>query len=118
MPGFSIQIIMDTVTPKLLKGTALIKQAIGDQLEAGGTDMEATSRRIVHVRTGYLQSTIYHKVDRNNLSLELGATADYAFFVEMGTRRMAAEPFLRPAFDAEEQKLLDSILFGIMWAFQ
>ncbi|MGA8856199.1 MAG: HK97-gp10 family putative phage morphogenesis protein [Candidatus Bathyarchaeia archaeon] len=118
MPGFSIQIISDTVTPKLLKASALIKQAITNELEAAGAEMEATARRIVPVRTGYLQSTIYHKTDPNDLSLELGAKADYALYVEMGTRRMAAEPFLRPAWDAGEQKLLDSILFGIMWAFQ
>lgn len=106
------------MTPKLLKGTALIKQAIGDQLEAAGAVMEATARRIVPVRTGYLQSTIYHKTDPADLSLELGAKADYALYVEMGTRRMASEPFIRPAFDAAEQRLLDALLLGIMTAFQ
>jgi HK97 gp10 family phage protein len=116
--SFSIRITEDTVTPKLLKGIPLIKQAIGDQLEVAGAEMEATARQIVPVRTGYLQSTIYHKTDPGELTLELGAKADYALYVEMGTRRMAAEPFIRPAWDAGEQKLLDAILHGIMWAFQ
>lgn len=116
--AFSIKITSDTVTPKLIKGTALIKQAIGDQLAAAGQEMEATARQIVPVRTGFLQSTIYHKADPGELTLELGAKADYALYVEMGTRRMAAEPFIRPAWDAGGQKLLDAILYGIMWAFQ
>lgn len=116
--SFSISITLDEVTPKLIKGIALMKQAIAAALEAAGAEMEATARQIVPVDTGFLQSTIYHKVDPNDLSLELGATADYAAYVEMGTRRMAAEPYLRPAFDAGEQNLLDTILHGILWAFQ
>ena len=74
------EITSDTVTPKLLKGTALIEQAIGDQLEAAGQEMEATARQIVPVDTGFLRSTIYHKADPSELTLELGAKADYAFF--------------------------------------
>lgn len=50
--------------------------------------------------------------------MELGATADYAFWVEMGTRRMAAQPFIRPAFDANQRKLLDAVVLGVMIAVQ
>jgi len=46
--------------------------------------------------------------------LEFGATAYYAPFVELGTRHMAARPFIRPAFDANQQKLLDAMLVGAL----
>lgn len=106
------------VTPKLLKGTALIKKAIGDQLEPAGQEMEATARQLAHVKTGYMRSTIYHKTDPGQLSLELGAKADYALFQEMGTRKMAANPFIRPAVDAGLANLQSLIRDGILWAFQ
>lgn len=116
--SFSITIVSDTVTPKLIKGVALMQQAIANALDAAGAEMEATARQIVPVDTGFLRSTIYHKVDPDGLTLELGAMADYALYVEMGTRFMAAEPYLRPAFDQGEQKLLDNLVLGIMAGFE
>ena len=80
MPGFSLQIVADTVTAKLTKAPRLIRQAVLDELETAGMEMESDARQIVPVDTGYLQNTIYHKVDVATLLLELGATADYAFF--------------------------------------
>jgi hypothetical protein len=78
LPGFSIQIVSDTVTAKLLAAKAEIQKAIATALEEAGTDMEAHSRQLVPVRTGHLQSSIYHTVD--GMQLELGADADYTFF--------------------------------------
>jgi len=45
------------------------------------------------VRTGYLRSTIQFLVQ--GLRGILQATAEYAGFVEFGTRKMAARPFIR-----------------------
>jgi hypothetical protein len=46
--------------------------------------------------------------------LRIGATAHYAAYVEFGTRRMAAEPYIRPAVDAGivqvAEALRDSII--------
>lgn len=115
MPGFSLQIVADTFTPKLIKATPLIKQAISDELESAGVEMEAQAREIVPVDTGFLQSTICHSA--KDLTLELGATADYSSFVEFGTRRMAAQPYIRPAFDAGQKQFLQALLQGILRAF-
>jgi HK97 gp10 family phage protein len=114
--SFSIRIVSDMVTPKLIKASTMMKQAIQDALDAAGQDMEATARQIVPVDTGYLQSTIYHKADPSGL--ELGATADYAAYVELGARSMAAQPFIRPAADAGMANLASLIRDGILWAFQ
>lgn len=116
--SFSIQITSDTVTPKLLAALPLMAKGIRDGLEEVGVEMESTAKQIVPVRTGFLRSTIYHKLDPSNNSLEIGATADYAMFVELGTRRMAAEPFIRPAFDAHQSQLLQALVLRIMSAFQ
>jgi hypothetical protein len=112
MPGWSASIIMDTVTPKLAAFTSQLEGRVEPQLEGVGADMEGLARQLVHVRTGYLQSTIYHTA--SGFTLELGATADYASFNEFGTYRMGPFPFIRPALDAYSQRILDAILVGCM----
>jgi len=112
MPAWSVTIIADTVTPKLAAFTAQLEARVEPQLEGVGADMEGLARQHVHVRTGYLQSTIYHTA--SGFTLELGATADYASFNEFGTCRMGPFPFIRPALDAYSQRILDAILVGCM----
>lgn len=112
MSGWGATVISDTVTPKLAAFAARLEGQVEPQLEGVGADMEGLARQLVHVRTGYLQSTIYHSV--SGFVLELGATADYAGFNEFGTRWMGPFPFIRPALDAYSQRVLDAILVGCM----
>jgi len=112
MPGWSANIIMDTVTPKLAVFHGQLEGRVEPQLESVGGDIEGLARQLVHVRTGYLQSTIYHTA--SGFTLELGATADYASFNEFGTCRMGPFPFIRPALDAFSQRILDAVLVGCM----
>jgi hypothetical protein len=51
------------------------------------------------VDTGNLKSS--ESVDVDGLRFEAGPTADYGEYVELGTSRMAAEPYAGPAFDQE-----------------
>lgn len=46
--------------------------------------------------------------------LTLGATAPYAGYVEFGTRRMAAEPYIRPSVDAYTQQVVEAFANGLM----
>jgi hypothetical protein len=46
--------------------------------------------------------------------LRLGARASYASFVEFGTRRMAAQPFIRPAVDAYFNQLVQGVAEGAL----
>lgn len=62
-----------------------------------GHDMKATSQDIVPVRTGFLKSSIF--LDVVGMGFDLGPTAEYGGYVEQGTSRMSAEPYLGPAFD-------------------
>lgn len=62
-----------------------------------GHDMQATAQAIVPVDTGHLKSTIGTEV--MGLSADVFATAEYSSYVELGTSRMAPQPYLGPAFD-------------------
>ncbi len=116
MPGWGIQIIEDTFTPKLAAASQRLRESVSQELDVAGAEMGDMAKSIVPVDTGFLQSTIYHNV--NDLTLELGATADYAAYVELGTRRMAAQPYIRPAFDANQQRVYEACVLGVMNAFQ
>ena len=64
-------------------------------LASWAADVKAEAMRQVPVRTGYLRSTIYAKVQE--WVAEIGADATYALFVELGTKYMQAHPYLYPA---------------------
>jgi len=112
MPNWSVKIISDTATPKLAAFAGKIEKEVEMELDVVGADMKDIAWSLVRVRTGYLQSTIYYRV--SGMVLEFGATADYASYNEFGTWRMAPQPFIRPALDANQQKLLDAIRVGAL----
>ncbi|MEM1524587.1 MAG: HK97 gp10 family phage protein [Nitrososphaerales archaeon] len=69
------------------------------------------ARERVPVRTGYLRSTIYKTKAPflGRYTFILGAYADYAGFVEFGTRKMRARPYLRPAIDEVRKIALERL---------
>ncbi|MCW3998897.1 MAG: HK97 gp10 family phage protein [Candidatus Bathyarchaeota archaeon] len=64
-------------------------------LASWAADVKAEAMRLVPVRTGYLRSSIYAKIQE--WVAEIGADATYALFVELGTKYMQAHPYLYPA---------------------
>jgi len=61
--------------------------------------VESAAKRYCPVDTGLLRSSIHHEVgiDGRGLFARIGSDVEYALYVEMGTRRMAGQPYLRPA---------------------
>lgn len=60
-------------------------------------DIEATAKTLAPVDTGNLQGSISSEI--HALSAEIGPTAEYGFYVEYGTSRMAPQPYMGPALD-------------------
>lgn len=60
------------------------------------------AKQLCPVDTGRLRSSISWRIDRvgGQAVGVVGTNVNYAPFVELGTRRMSARPFLRPALDA------------------
>jgi HK97 gp10 family phage protein len=88
-----------------------IQTEIHKQLAMWASNIEATAKQLVPVRTGYLQSTIHARI--SDWVADVGAEASYAAFVEFGTRHVQAHPYLRPAIKEHlpelEQTLLEAI---------
>lgn len=74
---------------------AEMQRQIHEQLAKWAEGVKTEAKRLVPVRTGYLRSTIFARVQEWNA--EVGAEAAYAANVEFGTRYARAQPFLQPA---------------------
>lgn len=72
-------------------------------LEEMAADALAEAKRLVPVRTGDLKRSIV--VEIRGRRIILGSDLHYAPYVEMGTPKAAARPFLRPAIELITQKL-------------
>ena len=90
-------------------------QKITDRLPqaimAGAEAVADSARGMCPVDTGTLKGSI--DVSGNGNSAEVFAGADYAAYVELGTYKMAAQPFLVPALAAAEGAVISAISGGL-----
>ena len=64
-------------------------------LEAVGLQAEGYAKRLCPVDTGLLRNSITHTAD--DTTAYIGTNVEYAPYVEYGTSRTKAQPFLKPA---------------------
>lgn len=74
-----------------------IDSAIGVALEKIGLLAENYAARKCPVDTGNLRGSITYEVDAGDSAVYIGTNVEYAPYVELGTSRQKAQPFLRPA---------------------
>lgn len=81
--------------------TQRIVAAQGRAAERVGQEAVKIAQELCPVDSGYLLSTIRYEVRRTGTgyAVVVYAGADYALYVELGTSRMEAQPFMRPALD-------------------
>lgn len=74
---------------------------VAKDLERRALKVERSAKRACPVDTGRLRSSITHEIqqDAQGLLAVIGTDVNYAPYVELGTRYMAAQPFLRPALE-------------------
>lgn len=91
MSGFKITLKgMDEVLKQL--DVENIKKEVKLELETFGQDVERDAKLLAPVDEGFLKSMIYHKATETNtmIGMEVGCNADYAAYLEFGTRKFAA----------------------------
>jgi HK97 gp10 family phage protein len=67
-----------------------------------GERVKAAAAAMAPVQTGTLKSSIQYDLSETHggdLMVIIGSNLRYAGFVEYGTSKMAAQPYLRPALD-------------------
>lgn len=78
------------------------------QLELSSKRIERGAKTGAPVDTGALKNTIF-SVKAGHLTYKVTAPQHYAIYVEKGTRKIRAQPFLKPAIDAEQPKLISNL---------
>lgn len=88
----------------LKAGSGRIGARAAAALRKAGYDIERLAKQHAPVDTGTLRSSISTKVfgdgRSGSMTVTVGDLTDYGLFVELGTSRMAPQPFMGPAFDA------------------
>lgn len=100
------------VGPRTFKAAAMVT-------EKAARDIERDAKAFAPVDTGNLRSSIGTDltVDASRISATIGATADYAAYVEYGTSTMAPHAHLGPAYDRHVgtwMTALDRLMGGML----
>ncbi|HZY93793.1 MAG TPA: HK97-gp10 family putative phage morphogenesis protein [Candidatus Bathyarchaeia archaeon] len=92
-------------------------------LQNGGVRLAERARELAPVRTGHLMASIHAELGEQSevkeafAPIQVRAEAEYATYVEYGTNRMAAQPFLGPAAQEIEPQIMeevDRVLDGLL----
>ena len=91
--------------PKI--AAALVPRVEGAVAKAA-LDIQANAQRRAPVRTGFLRASIQaHQVGPHHWRVTVGA--DYGIYVEHGTVRMAARPYMGPSVEAVRPVFLEAM---------
>lgn len=74
-----------------------MEAAVGRALIRIGMQAEGYAKDLCPVDTGYLRDSIANNVCEAEGAAYIGTNTEYAPEVELGTHKMAAQPFLKPA---------------------
>jgi len=110
-----VEVIEDTASQMLKNLSENLRPKVHVKIMGTGQQMVGYAFGICAYRTGYLRSTIFFSA-AGELEYSFGASADYALFVEMGTRFMAPHPFIRPSLESYTTEFLEAIVQGFMEA--
>ena len=91
MPDIKLEVLVDN-TDAVKDG---LQSAIARALERIGLAAEGYAKDLCPVDTGNLRNSITHTSDGK--AAYIGTNVEYGKYVELGTVKMAAQPYLRPA---------------------
>jgi HK97 gp10 family phage protein len=92
-------VVTKIVFDKLPQLQGQLRQRASAAVRKAAYDIEAHAKTVVPVDTGNLKNSIQTSVE-GDLTAIVGTHVEYAPYVEYGTRRMAAKPYLGPAAEA------------------
>lgn len=89
--------------------SAAIRPAVVQEVQKATYDVEAQAKAKAAVKTGTLRRSIHSVFSNGGLTGLVGPSVLYGKFVEFGTRRMGARPYMRPAAEAVLPKFADAV---------
>lgn len=88
-------------------------EAASSAMKVTTGQVQATAKQVAPKRTGYMANNISVepvKKTATSVTGTVNAKADYSSFVEFGTYKMAAEPFMRPAVSAGQSLFIKTTM--------
>lgn len=94
--------------------------AVRTAVRKNGADLQTKAQKNAPVGTpqstgipgyvgGKLKQSVELDITDGGLTAEVEPTADYAAYVEYGTRFMEAQPYLKPAYDEQKKKFVKDL---------
>lgn len=71
-----------------------------------GAEMAEKAKRNAPVKTGDLRGSITQEISDGGLTTKVAPHMDYSAYVELGTRFMEAQPYLKPAMNKQEGRFV------------
>lgn len=78
--------------------------AVKTAVKFNGSELQKKAEKNAPVDTGNLKRSIGLEIKDGGLTAECRAKAEYAGYVEYGTRRMEAQPYMGPAFNEQKKQ--------------
>lgn len=95
---------LDTFLRNVGKKPKEAQKAVDQVLNRSSLRVERGAKFYAPWDTGWMSNTIY-SAPVALMSYKVVSPAHYSMYVELGTRKMAAQPFMMPALEAEYPKL-------------
>ena len=91
------------------------EEAIMKGIEKGCLRVEASAKgnATASVDTGLLRASIEHRFNASNLSGEVFTNVEYAPFVEFGTVKQRAQPYMYPALQSNVTNISTDIMASV-----
>ena len=91
-----------------------VEGKLKDVLQIAARNIEKDSKQRMHDwpaidTSDTVNSIMPHPADQEGLAWRIGPTTDYAPFIEFGTARMRARPFMVPASEQEKPRLVRAL---------
>ncbi len=89
--------------------TAALRPKASAIVRKTASDIEAHAKAVVPVDTGNLKNSIQTEMEGGGLTAVVGTGVSYAPFVEWGTHKAPAQPYLTPAAEAVRPAFLKAM---------
>ena len=111
--GVSIEITgLESVKAKLLDVNSSLSINVNKAIMDGGFLVERDAKKRCPVDTGRLRSSINTR-KTGNLEVTVMDGVDYGKFIEYGTSKMRAQPFMRPAANAQKPAIISLVNLAV-----
>jgi len=90
-----------------------LREAIANALKEAADVVKTAAIPNVRTRTGKTRASIESAVDTQGLKAYVGSNWFVSRFLERGTKRMRAYPFLRPSIDKNEGRIREILISNL-----